>query len=105
MAVLLERRGHWPPVVSTMTMVEALQGRPGPDAPTNQFLKSCRIEPVVSERLARRAARLRTSAGRGSAVDALIVALAEPGGVVVTGDSSDICALAERADDVYVQAI
>ncbi len=88
-----------------MTMVEALQGRPGPDAPTNQFLKSCRIEPVVSERLARRAARLRTSAGRGSAVDALIVALAEPGGVVVTGDSSDICALAERADDVYVEAV
>ncbi len=88
-----------------MTMVEALQGRPGPDAPTNQFLKSCRIESVISEKLARRAARLRTSAGRGSAVDALIVALAEPGGVVLTGDSSDICALAERAESVSVQAI
>ena len=59
----------------------------------------------MTEQLARRAARLRTLAGRGSAVDALVVAMAEPGGMVVTGDNADIGALAERADNVLVESI
>ena len=46
-----------------------------------------------------------TSLRRAIRSAALIVALAEPGGVVLTGDSSDIGALAERADGVSVEAI
>ena len=59
----------------------------------------------LPETLARRAAALRTAARRGSAVDALVVAIAEPGGVVFTGDSKDINALAANADGVTVRAI
>jgi len=41
--------------------------------------------PAVDELVARRAARLRTGAGRGSAVDVIVVAFAEGiGGVVPT---------------------
>ena len=42
------------------------------------------------------------SAGRGSAVNALVVAVAEPAGAVLTGDLADLRALAAHADDVIV---
>lgn len=45
---------------------------------------------------------LRASAQRGSAVDALVVAMAEPGGSVLTGDIGDLRALAAHADNVTV---
>lgn len=92
----------WPPVVPTMVIVESLHGRPGRDANVNRFLKSCLIEPSVSISLARRAAELRRHAARGSAVDALVAALAEPGGTILTGDAEDLEALAANADDVRV---
>ena len=54
----------------------------------------CDVE-AVDEPLARRAAQLRTGAGRGSAVDAIVVAFAEgTGGAVVTQDPKDLRALA-----------
>jgi hypothetical protein len=59
----------------------------------------------VSVRLARRAAELRRKAGRGSAVDAVVVATAEPGGTVLTTDAGDLLALAQHADNVAVEAI
>lgn len=95
----------WPPVVPTVVLVESLQGHPGRDANANRFLKTCIIEPVVTEALARRAAELRRRARRGSAVDALVVALAEPGGTVVTGDKADIEALAAYARHVTVEVV
>ena len=58
-------------------MVESLQGRAGRDANENRFAKTCSIEPGVSERLARRSAELRRRAKRGSAVDAIVVAMAD----------------------------
>ena len=42
---------------------------------------------------------------RGSAVDALVVAMAEPGGTVLTGDKADIGALAAHARQVMVEVI
>ncbi len=54
---------------------------------------------------ARRAALLRFRATRGSAVDAVVVALAEHGGSVLTGDPEDLRALAAHADGVTVAAI
>lgn len=88
-----------------MVLVESLQGDSGRDANANRFLKTCIIEPDVSEVTARRAAQLRRLARTGSAVDALVVALAEPGGTVLTGDRADLEALAAHADSVAVEAI
>lgn len=98
-------QGLWPPVVPTMVLVESLQGDSGRDANTNRFLKTCILEPGVSEVTARRAAQLRRRARTGSAVDALVVALAEPGGTVLTGDRADLEALAAHSDRVAVEAI
>ncbi len=95
----------WPPMVPTMVLLESLQGRAGRDANTNRLLKTCILEPLVSEELARRAAELRRRAGLGSAVDAVVVALAEPDGTVLTGDKADLEALAAHARDVAVEPI
>ena len=95
----------WPPVVPTMVIIESLFGDPGRDANPHRFLKMCIIDPSVGEPTARRAAELRRRARTGSAVDALVVALAEPGGTVLTGDRADIEALAAHADDVAVEVV
>lgn len=86
-------------------LVKSLHGDGRRDAATNQFLKSCDVEVEVALKLARRAAALRRLAGRGSAVDAIVVASAEPGGVVLSGDVGDLRALAAHADDVTVEQI
>lgn len=101
---LLEEGGEWPPFVPTAVLVEALRGRPR-DAPTNQFLKQCVIVPYLSAATARRAAVLRGRARRGSAVDAIVVALATPGGTVLTSDPDDLTALAAHASGVVVAAV
>lgn len=88
-----------------MVLVESLQRRPGHDANTNRFLRTCILENQVSEALARRAADLRRRAGRGSAVDALVVALAEPGGTVLTDETGDLDALAAHAREVKVERV
>lgn len=95
----------WPPVVPTVVLVESLQGHPGRDANVNRFMKACIIEPTVSDATARRAAELRRRARRGSAVDAIVVAMAEPGGIVLTGDQADLGALSAYARGVTVEVI
>jgi predicted nucleic acid-binding protein len=77
-------------------------GHAGRDAKVNRFLKACDVVETVPQALARRAARLRMRAGQGSAVDALIVAVAEPGGTVLTQDLDDLQALAAYARSVSV---
>ena len=101
----LREIGLWPPIAPTVVLVESLQGHSGRDANTNRFLKTCIIETLVTERTARRAAELRRRARHGSAVDAIVVALAELGGTVLTGDKADIEALAAHADHVTVETI
>lgn len=93
------------PLVPSVVLVESSHGAAGPDAATNQFLGTCDIAEHLSTPSARRAARLRTVARRGSAVDAVVVTLAEPGGTVLTGDVGDIAALAAHAVDVAVEAV
>jgi predicted nucleic acid-binding protein len=95
----------WPPIVPTVVLVESLHGDAGRDANTNRFLKTCVVEPLVSEAIAGRAAELRRRARRGSAVDSVVVALAEPGGTVLSGDKADIEALAAHANEVLVELI
>jgi predicted nucleic acid-binding protein len=100
------RAAHlWPPVVPSVVLIESLQGHSGRDANVNRFLKTCIIDDKISVELARRAAHLRRMAGRGSAVDALLVAFAEPNGVVLTGDAEDLQGLAAHADAVGVERI
>ena len=66
---------------------------------------TCDIADAVPEHLARRAALLRRLARRGSAVDALVVAFAEPGGTILTSDPGDLRALAAYAEDVLIEPI
>lgn len=101
--VALREAGLWPPLVPSVVLVESLTGDSGRDAVTNRFLKTCDIDESVPPALARRAARLRGQARRGSAVDAIVVATAEPNGVVLTGDLDDIAALATHAPGVAVE--
>ncbi|MEX0658750.1 MAG: hypothetical protein WD080_06410 [Egibacteraceae bacterium] len=63
------------------------------------------VDSAVAEGVARRAAQLRREAGQGSAVDALVVAFAEPGGTVLTGDQADVGALAAYADNVGIELV
>ncbi len=98
----LRSEGLWPPLVPSPVLVECLQGHAGRDAAENRFLKACDIVETVPEVLARRAATIRRLARRGSAVDALVVASAEPGGTVLTSDLRDLQALAAHADHVAV---
>lgn len=101
----LRAAGLWPAVVPTMVLVESLRGDAGRDANANRFLKTCIIDAEVSSGVARRAAELRRRARTGSAVDALVIALAEPGGTVLTGDRADLEALAAHAHDVTIEVI
>ena len=96
------RAGLWPPVVPSIVLVECLTGKPRSDANVNRFLKTCEIVESVPEGIARRAAALRAQARTGSAVDALVIAVADPGGDVLGGDLGDLRGLATYATDVSV---
>ena len=101
----LREQGLWPPIVPSVGLIECLEGHAGRDALANRFLKTCDVAEEVPERLARRAAALRRRARRGSAVDALVVAFAEPGGTVLTSDYGDLSALAGYANRVGVEKV
>jgi hypothetical protein len=101
----LREQGLWPPKVPSVVLVECLQGHAGRDANENRLLKTCEIAQTIPESLARRAALLRRLARRGSAVDAVVVAIAEPGGTVLTSDPGDLGALATHATDVVIERI
>jgi hypothetical protein len=88
-----------------MVLVECLQGHAGRDANETQLLKTCEVIENIPESLARRAALLRRRARRGSAVDAIVVAMAEPGGTVLTTDPEDLDALAGHAHRVHVERV
>jgi len=97
---MLRDEGFWPPKILSPVLVECLEGHAGRDAAENRFLKTCDIVEAVPEALARRAAALRRLAHRGSAIDALVVAFAEPGGLVLTSALEDLQALAAHAEEV-----
>ncbi len=101
----LREAGLWPPVIPTVVLTECLQGDSGRDANANRFLKTCDIAESVPQSLARRAAFLRRRARRGSAVDALVVASAEPDGTVLTSDIGDLEALAAHAEGVSIERV
>ena len=94
--------GLWPPVVPSVVLAESITGRQRNDANTNRLLKTCDIVEDLPEHVARRAGALRALARQGSAVDAIVVAIAEPGGAVLTRDPKDLNALATHADGVRI---
>jgi predicted nucleic acid-binding protein len=98
----LRQSGLWPPVVPAAVLVESLTGDNRRDFHANRFLSGCLIE-AVDEEVSRHAALLRTKTGRAgkiSAVDAIVVAMAstvsEP--VVITSDSRDISDLSDQLE-------
>ena len=105
MILALRGEGLWPPIVPAVVLVECLQGHAGRDANENRFLKTCDVASAVTEALARRAVLLRRLAHRGSAVDALVVAFAEPDGTVLTSDPDDLEALADHANGVIIERV
>lgn len=92
----------WSIFVPSLVLVECLAGQQRTDAVVNLFLKKCEVLDGPHQRLARRASAIRAKAGRGSAVDAVVVAMAEPGGAVLTHDINDLTALAAHAQGVRV---
>jgi hypothetical protein len=101
----LRDEGMWPPMVPTVVLAESVAGRQRTDANVNRFVKTCDVAPVLSEGTARRAGALRAHARRGSVVDAVVVALAEPGGTVLTTDHADLRALAAHAEEVEIEVV
>jgi hypothetical protein len=99
---VLKRDDLWPPKVPSAVLVGCLSRRQRTDALTNRFLKTCEIIEELPQYLARRAGALRALAQRGSAVDAIVVAMAEPGGAVLSGDLGDLRALASNSDGVLI---
>jgi len=99
---VFKRDGLWPPIVPTVVLAESLSGRQRTDAIVNRLLKTCNVVEKLPEHVARRAGSLRALAGQGSAVDAVVIAMAEPGGAVLGGDLKDLRALARHARDVTV---
>jgi hypothetical protein len=103
--ITLRGAGLWPPVVPSAVLVESLTGHVGRDVSPNRLLKGCDVVTELPEPLARRAAALRYQARSGSAVDAIVVATAEPGGTVLTGAVKDLQALADQARDVVIARV
>ena len=101
----LQSENLWPPVVPTVVLAESTSGAARTDANINRLLKSCEVDPILPEATARRAGHLRARARRGSAVDALLVALAEPRGTVLTADSEDLEALAAHSERVVIERV
>jgi hypothetical protein len=94
-----------PAEATSPNVAKALTGEGSRDALPHRFLRTCDVADSVPVPLARRAAWLRARARTGSAVDALVTAVAEPGGTVLTGDLADLRALARHASDVSIEAI
>lgn len=97
----LRRRGEWPPIVPSVVLTEALTGDHRRDYHQNRLLRTCDIR-SVDEVVARTASALRTRvSGRRppSAVDAIVVAMADAAGgaIVLSSDPGDLRALAGHA--------
>ncbi|MPY92846.1 MAG: hypothetical protein GEV08_07175 [Acidimicrobiia bacterium] len=103
LVVALRDRGLWPPLVPAPVLVECLSGDAESDEALERFLHTVDVVTDLGEALARRAAWLRTAAGRGSSTEALVVALAEPGGAVLTRGNVRIEAMALFAERVFVE--
>jgi predicted nucleic acid-binding protein len=102
----LRRRGLWPAEVPSVVLAEALTSDHRLDFAANRLLRACQIR-VVTELVAREAARLRTATRRAGTIattDAIVAAYASTrnGPVSLTGDPTDLTALANHAGQPIV---
>lgn len=95
--------GLWPPLVPSAVIAESLTGDDDVDRRRSSLIGCCDVVEQLPATLARRAAWLRAAAGRGSATDAVVVALAEPGGAVLVRRNAAVEAMALFANDVFVE--
>ena len=105
MIAVFKRDGIWPPIVPSVVLVEI----------AHRTSTSRRSDQSLPQDLRHRGGRATaprptgsdaaTSARRGSAVDAIVVAMAEPAGTVLSGDVGDLRALATYAQDVEVHRV
>ena len=102
---VLRQGDHWPPVVPSVVLVECLGDRSGRDPAIDRFLRTCDVLDQPSTDLARRAAFFRSATRRGSTIEAIVVATAEPGSLVLTTRPRSMAALAAHADGVLVEGI
>ncbi len=94
----LRKKGAWPPVVPSVVLVECLTGQQRTDGAVHRFLNAgCDIKEALTRQVARRAGELRTQTRRSSTisvVDAVVIATAEPDGIVLSTDPKDLQAVA-----------
>lgn len=86
----LKAENLWTPVVPTVVLAESTSGAARRDTKINRFLKTCEVEPVVSERVARRAGYPPGRCSNRFSRRRSGCHLAEPGGTVLTGDPNDL---------------
>ena len=96
----LRRRGEWPAIIPSVVLTEALTGDHRRDYQENRLLRTCDVR-SVDEVMARTASALRTRVGGRrppSAVDAIVVAMADDAGgaTVLSSDPGDLRALASH---------
>ncbi|MEZ5232161.1 MAG: hypothetical protein R2755_14805 [Acidimicrobiales bacterium] len=98
-------RGLWPARVPIAVVVEAVTGDRDADRHVEALLACCDVVTELDGTTARRAAWLRTAANRGTATDAVAVAMAEGGGTVLVHHRPTIEAMALFADGVFVERL
>ncbi|WP_420623877.1 hypothetical protein [Candidatus Poriferisodalis sp.] len=101
----LKRQRLWPPIVPTIVLAECISGRQDTDALVYKFLKMCETQDALPRKIAQRAGDLRTRAKAGSVVDAVLVAMAEPGTTILTADLKDLDRLAIHAQQVTIRSL
>ncbi len=101
----LKGKGLWSPIVPTIVLAECMSGRQGTDALVYKFLKMCETQDALPREVAQRAGDLRTRAKTGSVVDAVLVAMAEPGSTILAADLKDLDRLAIHALQVTIRSL
>ncbi len=101
----LRQRGLWPAQVPTVVVAEALSGELDADRHVEALLRCCAVVTEIDGSVARRAAWLLAAVNRGSTADALLVALAEPGGAILVANRPSVEAMALFATGVFVERV
>jgi hypothetical protein len=100
----LRRRGLWPPIVPRAALAESRTGSSKRDVNTNLPVEARDVRSGVAERVVRRGRGAWYDGSEGlCAVDALVVAAAEPGSTALTSDGVDLRAIAADAVDVVIE--
>ncbi len=92
--------------IPVVVLAETVRGASS-DAPVNRVLKAVGDTPATTPAVGRRAGELLGEARSSATIDALVVAHAVEagGGVILTGDGTDLSALASAHPEVQIQTV